>query len=124
MTKCLIENSNSETVDKNTSLFYAIYDSGYIFGNLYFFLQYSGVNEIKENDRQLTYCVFIAILMIASFVFLFLKSSNQSSIKGELKINNKKISPFNAFKNSFSLLKDKKMIFLLLPAFYAGIFND
>ena len=113
----LAENSNVQTIDYLVGVHMSIHQAGWIFGNLYFYFQYNGIEEIKEQDRIKTYSICIILLFLASVLFLFLKSN-----KSEFEISPSQKSSLIAFKRCFRLLKSKEMLLLLIPCFYTGRF--
>lgn len=127
----LIENSNAATIDRNTSIFWAVYEFGLVLGSAYFFVAFQGVEVIQEQERFLTYGVLLAINLAGCISLLFLKRNKQEKIidKHEMSIdqslNNEKINADSnmmvALRRCFGLFKTRKMNLIIVASFYTGL---
>lgn len=115
--KCLIENSDPNNIDRNVSIFWAIFEFGLVLGSLYFFVQFEGIEAITERDRFLIYTVLLTIGLVGSVSFLILKTNTKDEI---IDISIRNASPISALKRCFAMFKTKKMILLTIACFYTG----
>lgn len=92
---------------------------GSVIGNLFCYFQFQDIKVISFKDRQRTYTVLSIIAFIGCIPFLFLKRDKSAD---DSKINcHVEADPLTAFKNSFTLLKTKKMMMISVCSFYAGL---
>ena len=127
---CLIQNSNSKTIDRNTGMFWTIYELGLVLGSTYFFIAFQGVEEIQQQKRFLTYGVLLAINLAGCLSLLFLKANKQEKIidkqekSADLSLNSEKIHDGGmivALRRCLAMFKTKKMILIIVASFYTGL---
>ena len=114
----LTKNSNAETIDRNTNIFWSFFQSSLIFGSVYFYYQFDGIEEIKGQDRIQTYVVLTIFSLIGSVLFLFPKKSEEETSSNN---QTEKANPMIAFKKCFSLFKTRQMILLSISCFFTGL---
>lgn len=112
----LIENSDPTTLNRNTGIFISICQFGGILGSLYFYLAFTGVEEIQRDDRIHTYIVFIATIFFATLIFLITRST-----AAPFELTEKKSSVF-AFKRCLTILFSRKWFPFLIPFLFTGRF--
>lgn len=122
----MADNSTKETIDRNTSIFWAILQSSLIFGALYFFFKFQGLSEISKDDRIQIFTILCVLCAIGIGILLFIKNNKKNKINSDSNdaISTSSIvkrSPLQASKNCFKLLMTKKMFFLSIASLYTGL---
>lgn len=102
--KFIADNSNAKTIDQNTSIFWSIYQGSLVFGNLYFYFKFDGVEKVDSPIRIQTYTVLSFVNLLGCISFLFLKGINQESIE-----QSGQSDALTAFKNYLKLFITKKV---------------
>jgi hypothetical protein len=130
----LTENSTKDTLDRNTGIFWAIFQGSLLFGNLFVFFEFQGVTEIKSSTRTLTYTVFSSVCGVGTVLLLFLRpvarapsnDSNESDSgviedsSGTLPGNSSPTQLWEQVHGCFRLLRTVRMQFLVLIFVYSG----
>ncbi|XP_041473415.1 UNC93-like protein MFSD11 [Lytechinus variegatus] len=121
----LTENSNEQTMGRNSGLFWAMLQCSLLFGNLFFFLELEGMTSITPHLRTIIFIVLTVISGIGVLTFLFLTKppeefSSLSVQEGE------ETSGFfkravTAFVRSAKLMLKKEMLIISITNFYTGL---
>ncbi|XP_074595918.1 UNC93-like protein MFSD11 [Brevipalpus obovatus] len=109
-------NSNKHTIDRNTSIFWILFSSNLVVGNIFVMYEFAGEEYIQPHTRIVTYSMLTVCATIGCIMMFFLRDVKPSE---ELEIPN--ISPWQAFKSAFKLLKTKQMLFFSVLFLYLGV---
>lgn len=109
--------SDQETISRNSGIFWAMLQSSFLFGNLFVFYQFKGLEIIDYNTRLLVFSVLTVVAVLGIVVMIFLP---QPGSDGSGRADTKD-SPTDALKKSFRLFKTTDMILLSATFFYTGI---
>ncbi|CAF1598759.1 unnamed protein product [Adineta ricciae] len=121
----LSRNSNEMTISRNTGVFWAMYQSSLIPGNLYVYLSID-TEMITRSVRYPLFTVFsiVSALGIACFGLVIWRTfSERRRVNSELLKNEEKISCVDiveTLKIALRLLKTRNMLLLLIPFGYTG----
>lgn len=79
----ITKNSNDETMRKNSNIFWAILQSAMIWGNLYIYNKFAGIQSITSEVREPLYWKFTVLSVAGSLGFLLLKGIQPKEEKPE-----------------------------------------
>lgn len=131
----LTENSDTETMSRNSGLFWAIFQSSLFAGNLFVYFMFTEEN-IDAPTRKLVFWVLTALAIAGLGVLSFLRKPPQRLSLGEaegVSTADKElampepqgqkgcIAAWNAFKDALKLFATRKMLFLSLTFIYTGL---
>lgn len=112
--KFLAQNSNLNTMTRNTGIFWALFQSSLIWGNLFVYFKFSGVQEINSSVRTI---LFISLTVVGCFgVLLMLLFRSPSKRSNEPKESMKEV-----FVRSLQLIVTKEMMMLAVLFLYTGL---
>ena len=139
----LTNNSSSNTMGRNSGIFWAILQSSFLIGNMYVFFAWQGITNIGDSQRIPLYIGLTAISAFGVICMAFLKSKNNTesveeepAITENIEVNNENEEKplieqnekssrtqeaYIAFKKSLCLLRTKNMILLSVTFFYTGL---
>jgi hypothetical protein len=69
----LVGYSNKDTMDRNTTIFWAQFQTCLIIGPLYVFFSWQGKDEIEDSDRILLYSILTGLAGASLFLFAVLR---------------------------------------------------
>merc|ERR1712071_510396 len=69
-----------EDRQRNVGIFWGIYQTSMLFGNLYLFLMWKGVTEIRSEQRMEAYGLFTASVLAGIVTFLILHVKKQAIV--------------------------------------------
>ncbi|KAF7993425.1 hypothetical protein HCN44_010011 [Aphidius gifuensis] len=131
----LTKNSDSETMSRNSSLFWAIFQSSLFAGNLFVFFMFNEP-KIDEPTRKLVFSVLLSLSIIGTMMLLFLRkppyllslgeAEGVSSADKELALPEQKndkniLTAWYAFKEAILLFLTCKIMLLSLTFIYTGL---
>lgn len=138
----MTENSNKETLDRNTGIFWAIFQGSLLFGNLFVFFEFRGVKEITTPTRLVTYTVLSTVCGLGVLLMLALRptarpgtvlasdvivdpSSNVSGVgenneESETARPSQSMNPIEQLQGCFKLLRSSRVLLLCCVFFYSG----
>lgn len=109
--------SDQETISRNSGIFWAMLQSSFLFGNLFVFYQFKGLEIIDYNTRLLVFSTLTVVAVLGIIVMIFLP---KPGTEGSGRADNTG-SPTDALRKSFRLFKTTDMILLSATFFYTGI---
>uniref|UniRef100_A0A2L2Y784 UNC93-like protein MFSD11 n=1 Tax=Parasteatoda tepidariorum TaxID=114398 RepID=A0A2L2Y784_PARTP len=113
-------NSDSETMSRNSGVFWALLQCSLLFGNIFVYFKFQGKEEIDEKTRYVVFGVLLVVSLIGLALLLFLRYNKSSSIN----IQNSEVSgtagAIDELKKAVSLLKTKEMMCLAITFLYTG----
>ncbi|CAL4072875.1 unnamed protein product [Meganyctiphanes norvegica] len=109
--------SDQETISRNSGIFWAMLQSSFLFGNLFVFYMFRGLEIIDYDTRVIVFSVLTVVAILGIIVMIFLpqpgsEGSGRSDDTG---------SPAEALRKSFRLFKTTDMLLLSATFFYTGI---
>ncbi|XP_012268568.1 UNC93-like protein MFSD11 [Athalia rosae] len=131
----LTQNSDSETMSRNASIFWAIFQCSLFAGNLFVYFTFSGPT-INESTRNTVFWVLTAVAIFGLLLLATLRKAAQgleigeaegvSSADKELHIpepvrEKPLIAAWHALRDSLRLFVTGKMMLLSITFFYAGL---
>ena len=139
----LTKNSTSNTMGRNSGIFWAILQGSCLIGNMYVFFAWQGITNIGDSQRIPLYIGLTAISGLGVVCMAFLKTKNNTeSLENDPEVSentesnnetedkplleeNKKSSKlgeaYSMFKKSIRLLGTKNMMLLSVTFFYTGL---
>ena len=116
----MVKYSTKTTMDRNSSIFWAFFQSSLVIGPLYVFISWHGKTEITDKDRILLYSVLTALSAIAVLIFCLLKvpPSTQQDQVGDVEMTSAKSC--SALKEALELATTKNMISIMILSGYTG----
>lgn len=139
----LTKNSTSDTMGRNSGIFWAILQGSCLIGNMYVFFAWQGITNIGDSQRIPLYIGLTAISAFGVVCMAFLKTKNHTeSLENDLEVSentesnneteNKPLleeneegskleEAYSMFKKSIRLLTTKNMILLSVTFFYTGL---
>lgn len=115
--------SSSSSMSKHSIIFFTIYNTNYIIGNLLFFFL---IGNIQTFDRTILYDWFILLAAIgslasASFVLPFFRTFRKSEDEESLIENAMPLSLKEFFHRMKQILYSPIVLLLLIPSFHTGL---
>ncbi|XP_076340619.1 LOW QUALITY PROTEIN: UNC93-like protein MFSD11 [Tachypleus tridentatus] len=117
----LTMNSDSETMSRNSGIFWAMLQCSLLFGNLFVYFQFQGQEHISYHSRMLLFGVLFGICCLGLIFILIMKGGGRQSVTSLEATSSSPMSPKEALVRSFHLLKTPDMILLSVATFYTGI---
>ena len=134
----LTEISNDKNIDKNAGIFYGFENSTMVWGNIYIFMKWKGVEMVGSEVRVPIFIIFTVVSLVGTICFLALREmpneANQTSgesdeLKADPKDQNKREhkqeSPLQQSKRTFlqavTVIKTKNMLKTFPALFTIGI---
>lgn len=114
----LVLNSDSDTIQRNSSIFWAMLQCSMFFGNIFVYFQFEGEKDISADTRTVVFIVLGVLAAIGIGFFLILRPARSQS--GDV-VANAQSSPLQALKDSLKLFATRDMILLTLTFFYTGL---
>ncbi|XP_035210006.1 UNC93-like protein MFSD11 [Stegodyphus dumicola] len=116
-------NSDSETMSRNSGVFWALLQCSLLFGNIFVYFQFQGLSEIDERSRFVVYGVLLGISLAGVSLLLCLRSSTSDSatLTDLTSTGSENVGALVELKKAFTLFKSKEMILLAITFIYTGI---
>jgi hypothetical protein len=109
-------NSTTETMTRNTGIFWALLQGSLLFGNLFVYFSFRDITFIPEHTRTLLFIVLTSVSAAGTLLMITFRQQQPSDteIDGRL-------GPLEAFKRSCRLLGTKQMLLLCICFAYTGL---
>lgn len=75
----LTQNSNNETIGRNSGIVWALLQCSFLFGSLFLYFMFQGKDLIDENTRFLIYLCFTCLSALGIIVLLLLRKPPDTS---------------------------------------------
>ncbi|NWV47929.1 MFS11 protein, partial [Daphoenositta chrysoptera] len=129
---CLTENSDENTIGRNSGIFWALLQFSLIFGNLYIYLAWQGKTHISESDRRTVFIALTVISLVGTVLFFLIRKQEDTKAPGDddstneilgesSSARNKMMRAVAAFKKSITLSFTKEMLLLSVTTAYTGL---
>ncbi|XP_047485284.1 UNC93-like protein MFSD11 [Penaeus chinensis] len=109
--------SEQDTIARNSGIFWALFQSSLLFGNIFVYYMFMGKDTIDSGTRLVVFAALTGVALIGLGILLALPkpgaggSGRQDDMGGAL----------NALKKSFELFRTRDMLLLSVTFFYTGI---
>ncbi|XP_077979841.1 UNC93-like protein MFSD11 [Glandiceps talaboti] len=134
-------NSDTDTIGRNSGIFWALLQCSLFFGNLFVFFKFQGESTITDQTRYTVYVVLLVVACIGILLFVLLRNRRTSDSEDLLNINvsnsteETKEGPLQALRvqdthhcrksckrlgRSFQLMRTKEIILLSVCFAYTG----
>ncbi|XP_064600722.1 UNC93-like protein MFSD11 [Liolophura sinensis] len=117
-------NSDTETVGRNSGIFWALLQCSLLFGNLYSYLTLRGNFDIPVSERTKLFLGLSGACGLGILTLVLLRKRRERDSNSLIGLNASKVksdTPLEALKRSFHLLKTREMLFLSLTFAYTGL---
>uniref|UniRef100_A0A1B6LL39 UNC93-like protein MFSD11 n=1 Tax=Graphocephala atropunctata TaxID=36148 RepID=A0A1B6LL39_9HEMI len=110
----MIENSSPQTMARNVGIFWTIYTTSSLWGNLFVYYKFYGKKYIDQSTRRavLSFLLVVNIVGVAAFMTLPRSSSDQKTVNYGL---------IKTVKKCWEILFSYQMFWLMFLVCYAGI---
>jgi len=116
-------NSTEENISRNSGVFWAIFQSSFLFGNLFVYFLFQGKDVIDQQTRTILYSAFLGPGILGVLLLMFLPQVKDSDSRSEedRAAGASKNGPVQAFKSAVQLFFSRDMAILSFVFFYIGI---
>uniref|UniRef100_A0A8D8W830 UNC93-like protein MFSD11 n=2 Tax=Cacopsylla melanoneura TaxID=428564 RepID=A0A8D8W830_9HEMI len=111
-------NSDSATIQRNSGLFWAMFQVSMFAGNIFVTLEFAGKSHIDAESRTLVFTVLTSLSGLGVILIVCLRPAVRQD--GEL-VSHQNAGPLEAFRTSFKLFTSRNMILLSAMFFYSGL---
>uniref|UniRef100_A0A8C4QSL9 UNC93-like protein MFSD11 n=1 Tax=Eptatretus burgeri TaxID=7764 RepID=A0A8C4QSL9_EPTBU len=127
---CLTLNSDSTTMARNTSIFWALLQCSFLFGNLYVYISWQGKTHIHDSDRRLLFILLTIICASGALLLLIIRrvprKTGEPSIEEGSSLADKRTwggfaEAKQALRNSVRLFFTRHMLLLNVCITYTGL---
>lgn len=133
-------NSTSETMGRNSGIFWALLQCSLLFGNMFVFFYFKGEINVSDRGRQVLYTVLLVACGIGTLALILLRKApvyayneisrayddnlaspvRSEESESETQANPARQTPLESFLAAFKLLKTKDMLLLCVTIAYTG----
>ncbi|KAL3875933.1 hypothetical protein ACJMK2_033837 [Sinanodonta woodiana] len=115
-------NSSTETLTRNSGIFWAMLQCSLLFGNMYSYFVLKGTTDITSDDRTKLYAGLSGAALLGVLSLLFLRPQRPvDSVNLNSSGSQQVDTPLTALKRSFYLLKTREMLMLSVAIAYTGL---
>lgn len=124
LSKC----SDSNTISRNSGLFWALLQMSMFFGNLFVYFQFQGKTHIEEDTRRVVFSVLIAVAILGVIFLSTLKNTKHFEVvaANDLDVDlqepraSLKDNVVREFKAAIKLFTTRDMLLLSVTFLYTG----
>ncbi|XP_055329065.1 UNC93-like protein MFSD11 isoform X2 [Paramacrobiotus metropolitanus] len=115
-------NSDSETIGRNTGIFYGLYETSLVWGNVGFFLIMSGSVEISTKQRYLIFAFLLSLAVFGTILVLLLKRRQAASVLQPSEFARAIDRNFwDSMKAAIMLTQDPNVLYMTPLVIYLGL---
>lgn len=118
-------NSDSDTVSRNSGIFWALLQCSLLFGNIYSYFVLKGSTDITDDERTKLFIGLSGAALLGVLCFLFLRKPVSTDTENLVNLSpsdqSERESPLQTIKRAFHLLRTKEIMLLSLAIAYTGI---
>lgn len=115
-------NSDSETMSRNSGVFWALLQCSLLFGNIFVYTEFQGKEVIDKETRFTVFGFLLGGSVLGLALLLTLRGGGTNSASFDLNGDVPKNSPVkDEFSKAFVLMKTKTMICLAMTFLYTGL---
>lgn len=115
-------NSDSDTMSRNSGVFWALLQCSLLFGNVFVYFKFQGKSEIDEHTRFIVFGVLLGISFLGLVMLCCLRTNRRESVDvtNNVSTTSEGTGAVAEFNKAVSLFKTKKMILLAITFLYTG----
>ncbi|GAV02388.1 hypothetical protein RvY_12961-1 [Ramazzottius varieornatus] len=114
-------NSDSETIGRNTGIFFGLYETSLIWGNVGFFFILHGDTSISTSQRYWIFGYLLILAVLGTILVAFLKRKQASAVlRGNEFARSIKRGVWDSIKAAAALFYDMKILMLCPLVIYLG----
>lgn len=119
----LTVNSDSDTIARNSGIFWALLQSSLLFGNLFVYFQFQGKDHIDKDTRFTVFIVLLSVACVGLLVMFALRSVRQTDIDKRIEqhLGDEPSGPVDAFVRSLRLFLTRDIMLLSVSFFFTGL---
>lgn len=115
-------NSDSETMSRNSGVFWALLQCSLLFGNIFVYFTFQGKSQIDEHTRFIVFGVLLSVCIAGVVLLCFLRTGSSDSatltnVSSDVVESSRAVEEF---KKAFTLMKTNNMILLAITFLYTG----
>ncbi|XP_062586951.1 UNC93-like protein MFSD11 [Saccostrea cucullata] len=118
-------NSDSDTVSRNSGIFWALLQCSLLFGNMYSYFVLKGSTNITDSERTKLFIGLSGAALLGVLCFLILRKPISTDTENLVNLSpsdrEKRESPLQTIKRAFHLLRTKEILLLSVAIAYTGI---
>ncbi|XP_005100171.2 UNC93-like protein MFSD11 [Aplysia californica] len=119
-------NSDSETVSRNSGIFWALLQCSLLFGNMYSYFVFQGATVISSEQRTKLFIALSAAGLLGCLCLLLLRKrrvevTEENALSLNASSTHAPDMPLTALKRAFQLLKTREMLLLCFAFAYTGL---
>lgn len=118
-------NSDSDTVSRNSGIFWALLQCSLLFGNIYSYFVLKGSTDITDAERTKLFIGLSGAALLGVLCFLLLRKPVSTDTENLVNLSpsdqSERESPLQTIKRAFHLLRTKEIMLLSLAIAYTGI---
>ncbi|XP_064171114.1 UNC93-like protein MFSD11 isoform X1 [Anguilla rostrata] len=76
----LVQNSDADTINRNTGVFWGLLQCSMLFGNLYIYFDWNGITEITEGNRKSLFIALLVLSVLCHACVVVLSEGNRKSL--------------------------------------------
>lgn len=114
----MVKYSTKDTMDRNATIFWALFQSSLIIGPLYVFFSWHGKEEITDHDRILLYSLLTAFAGGAVVIFAILKAPRSTNPAGTRRFDLRQA--LTALKEALAVASTRQMALLMFTFAQTG----
>ena len=107
-------------MDRNSAIFWVLYMSGTLFGNLYVFFAWRGKTEVSQGEQTTLSIILSVLVLIGTILVLFIKKVPDPGAKAEEIDDGMLKSAWKYTKSSFQMAKHKEVQLMLPVMIFSG----
>lgn len=112
----LAKNSDADNSSRNAGLFWAIFQSSILFGNLFVYFAFNNQTVISDKTRYIVYTVLTIVCLLGTLLILLLRDNSQS-----FNVSDENPTAWGQFVGAINLAKSTHMILLSISFLFTGI---
>ncbi|XP_060064212.1 UNC93-like protein MFSD11 [Ylistrum balloti] len=117
-------NSDSNTVSRNSGIFWALLQCSLLIGNIYSYYVLKGRENIDSSERFQLFAGLSGAALVGVLLFLTLRNRRNTDAENLINLNSsgtQSEGPLSAVKRSFHLMKSREMRLLSVAIAYTGV---
>jgi len=110
-------NSDSNSMSRNSGIFWAMLQMSMLIGNTFVYFQFRGLEDVDKDTRTVVTMTLLGVGLVGTAVFLLLRPTSSWSGSDSTAAG----GPYAALKRAFAIFITKDMLLLSITNFYTGL---